>query len=171
MTGVMSIDKIVRSLTVIERHVSVILEKSQSLTPAVCEDLRTILARAANVQSSLASKAGIDDRNEVDGLIDYPRVPWNFDLAEVKAHCAAYRAAAVKIPHDLYKYRDWHFPQYFSQCALPPDIPKEVSANIRLPVPDGMPPKSIPVKISGKHHPSPPSLTPLCCWLVCLFDC
>lgn len=142
----MTIDKVVRSLAVIDKHVSLILDRSTNLSPEVIENLRAIVKNVESVQKFLESKEAVDDRDNVDGLIDYPLVPWDFD----NQLCDSYRATVLaKFPHSRFRFNDWHFPQYFSVIPLPDALPADLPITIRIPE-DGKPSKKIETKFNQK---------------------
>merc|ERR1719445_135496 len=57
----------------------------------------------------------MDDRNDVDALIDFKSLSWSWDNPDVDY----YRATAHDRSHP--QFTNWHFPEYFSITPLPRD--------------------------------------------------
>eukprot|EP00808_Paulinella_micropora_P000718 g11522.t1 len=129
---------ILDTMEMIESQVEAILEQSHALSSLVCDDLREISKRMSNVRQQIQQGGSLDDRDDVEALVEFEKLPWEFD----NAHVHQYRRQALEHILSLGdddQYHTWHVPQFKSNIPLPLTQDKVFSVQIHLPRPPSDP--------------------------------
>eukprot|EP00457_Paulinella_chromatophora_P000957 gb/GEZN01000959.1/.p1 GENE.gb/GEZN01000959.1/~~gb/GEZN01000959.1/.p1 ORF type:complete len:1100 (-),score=179.27 gb/GEZN01000959.1/:106-3405(-) len=123
---------IIRTLRLIETQVDAILEQSHALSSLVCEDLREIRTRVINVHTQIQQGGSLDDRDDVEALVEFEKLEWNFH----NFHVDQYRREAIDTFSSLQAngFTAWHMPEY--KCPtmpLPTLQEKTLMVHVNLP--------------------------------------
>eukprot|EP00823_Brevimastigomonas_motovehiculus_P006200 TRINITY_DN5029_c0_g1_i1.p1 TRINITY_DN5029_c0_g1~~TRINITY_DN5029_c0_g1_i1.p1 ORF type:complete len:1166 (+),score=333.41 TRINITY_DN5029_c0_g1_i1:89-3586(+) len=121
------VDAMIRSILLVSSHINSLAERGEVMNEMIKDDLKVIQERLSNLQTNVQASTEMPDlRNDVDCMLDYPKLPWSFQNKWVND----YRAGAVRQPHEL--SQDWYMPQYFSDIALPAELPDTVTVAIHV---------------------------------------
>eukprot|EP00808_Paulinella_micropora_P029692 g29303.t1 len=128
----LSAEDILKTLLLIETQVDAILEQSHALSSLVCEDLREIRTRVINVHTQIQQGGSLDERDDVEALIEFDKLEWNFD----NVHVHQYRREGVEMINSFRTncFSDWHMPEYrCPSMPLPTLQDKTVLVHVNLP--------------------------------------
>lgn len=141
----MTIESVVEAIGTMKFNLSRILDCGQNLNADALEEVRDLLHQITYIYEQLEDgKQMMDDRNDVDALIDFNHLKWSWD----NEHVDYYRAQSRLNDHP--QYNDWHYPEFFSDNALPSPLPTMI-AQISLPPGTGTQTKHTKVQVSEKH--------------------
>lgn len=122
----MTLDGITEKLTKMSTLCEKMVSDADCLTEVMMEDLKKIQSRLSSVIKEIEEREKVDDRDDVDVLLDFQALKWNFDNLVVD-----YYRATTKT-RKAYEYSSWHMPEYFSESPLPLGV-KSVPCVVRLP--------------------------------------
>jgi Phosphatidylinositol 3- and 4-kinase/Phosphoinositide 3-kinase family, accessory domain (PIK domain)/PI3-kinase family, ras-binding domain/Phosphoinositide 3-kinase C2 len=109
--------QVVKAVSSIHYNVDMLLDlDDDELPPGVSDLLREVRYKMQAVSQVFEEEeAARDDRKDVDALVEFDKLLWNFENPSVHA----FRARATRVPHKQYLFRNWHMPQYMSQFPVP----------------------------------------------------
>lgn len=132
----LTIENVVDSLSRMIKQLDKILDAGALLTEQMCEDLEEVRNELSTVHGDLEvdGKMALDNRNDVEALLEFKRHKWDFKTDLV----AWYRATSQTRPYSNWAYNDWTYPEFFSDTPLPPNCEK-ITAKVKLPRAGGVP--------------------------------
>lgn len=101
--------------------------------------IATVRARLEKIYSNLEDGKLVDDRNDVDSLLNVNAIKWDFHNEIVDHYRAVTKTRVAPV------FNDWYVPEYFSETPLPVQNPlaaKPVQVHIKLLVRDYNPNKA-----------------------------
>jgi hypothetical protein len=107
----LTIENVVDSLSRMIKQLDKILDAGALLTEQMCEDLEEVRNELSTVHGDLEvdGKMALDNRNDVEALLEFKRHKWDFKTDLV----AWYRATSQSRPYSNWAYNDWTYPEFF----------------------------------------------------------
>jgi len=137
----LSTEEMLTMISRMGRMLDHILDQSTSLSSMLVEELRETAVRLANIHTQIHQGGSLDDRDDVEALIDFNKIKWKWD----NWHVHQYRREAVEHEHEC--FQDWHMPQFFSKAPLPqtPDGKDTILVHVNLPKPQPIDNTKVPM--------------------------
>jgi hypothetical protein len=102
--------------------------KQTFLSEPVREKLDSLSQQMEQLLSLVEEEEKNAGKDDVAVLVSAMTIGWNFN----NDYVAGYRAKAVQVPHEQFRYPDFNFPMYFSRSPLPSHLQAPIPCDIVL---------------------------------------